>query len=67
MTEGLKVGDTIECADADEVINIMQELTKHGIETDFLYQKNGAEGLWLEVIAHRRKRSGTQRTGITNQ
>ena len=39
MSEGLKAGDTIKCADADEAIDIMQELAKRGIETDFLYKK----------------------------
>lgn len=46
----LKVGDTIQCTDADDAINYMTELAKEGIETDFLYKKNGVEGLWLEVV-----------------
>ena len=46
----LKVGDTIKCADAEDIISTMQELAKCGIETDFLYEKDGEEGLWLEVI-----------------
>lgn len=35
----LKVGDTIRCADADDMINTMNKLSTEGIETDFLYQK----------------------------
>lgn len=35
----MKVGDTIQCADADDAINYMMELAKEGIETDFLYKK----------------------------
>ena len=32
----LRAGDTIKCHDADEAINLMQELAKEGIETDFI-------------------------------
>ena len=46
----LKVGDTIKCADAEDMISTMQELAKCDIETDFLYEKDGEKGLWLEVI-----------------
>lgn len=46
----MKVGDTIKCANADDMINTMQELFKCGIDTDFMYEKNGEKGLWLEVI-----------------
>ena len=46
----LKVGDTIKCANADDMINTMTELAKEGIETDFMYEKDGKKGLWLEVI-----------------
>lgn len=46
----LKKGDTIQCADVDETINTMTDLAKNGVETDFLYKKNGVSGLWLEVL-----------------
>ena len=46
----LKVGDTIKCADKEDCVNVMVNLAKEGIETDFLYEKDGEEGLWLEVI-----------------
>lgn len=46
----LKVGDTIKCANADDMINTMTELAKEDIETDFMYEKDGKKGLWLEVI-----------------
>lgn len=46
----MKKGDTIECHDADDMIEIMTELAKHGIEADFVYEKKGKPGLWLEVI-----------------
>lgn len=35
----MKVGDTIQYADADDAINTMTDLAKKGIETDFLYKK----------------------------
>ncbi len=35
----IQKGDTIECHDADEMIAIMEDLAKHGIETDFVYEK----------------------------
>ena len=45
----LKVGDTIKCHDKDDLIKTMTELVKCGIETDFLYEKDRVEGLWLVV------------------
>lgn len=44
-----KVGDTIKCADKDDCIKTMNELAKEGIETDFLYDRGGEKGIWLEV------------------
>lgn len=46
----LRKGDTIKCADADDCIRTMNELASCGIETDFLYEKDGESGLWLKVI-----------------
>lgn len=46
----LNKGDTIKCADKDDCIKMMQKLLKEGIETDFLYEKDGKNGFWLEVI-----------------
>ena len=45
----LKVGDTIKCHDEDDMIKTMEELAKDGVGTDFLYEKYGARGLYLEV------------------
>ena len=39
----LKVGDTIKCHDPDDMIDTMNELVKSGVETDFLYKKDGCE------------------------
>lgn len=45
----LQKGDTIECANADDMINTMNELAKEGVCTDFLCEKDGVKGFWLEV------------------
>ncbi len=45
----LHVGDTIQCGDTDDVVKTMKDLAKEGVETDFLYEKEGVQGLWLEV------------------
>ena len=45
----LKVGDTIQCHDADDMIHIMTELAKENITTDFMYEKDGVKGWWLVV------------------
>ena len=47
--EQIKVGDTIKCHDKDDCVSYMNELAKCGIETDFLYEKDGEYGLWLVV------------------
>lgn len=49
MNKVLRVGDTIECHDQDDCIRTMMELEHEGVETDFLYEKDGEKGLWLEV------------------
>ena len=48
----LKVGDTIKCHDTDDMIDTMNELVKSGVETDFLYRKDGKEGFWLVVTGY---------------
>ena len=45
----LKVNDTIKCHDKDEMFNMMMSLAAEGIQTDFLYYKDGQKGLWLIV------------------
>lgn len=45
----LKIGDTIQCHDADDMIRTMTELAKENITTDFMYEKDGEKGLWLVV------------------
>ena len=48
----LEVGDTIECHDPDDMIDTMNEFVKSGVETDFLYKKDGKEGFWLVVTGY---------------
>lgn len=45
----LNVGDTIKCRDPEDMVNYMYALIEEGIETDFLYEKDGERGFWLEV------------------
>lgn len=44
-----KVGDTIKCVDSHECVEMMMSLSKKGVQTDFVYEKNGIKGLWLVV------------------
>lgn len=46
----LKVGDTIKCADKKDLLDTHNDLALNGIHTDFMYEKDGEQGLWLEVI-----------------
>ncbi len=45
----LEIGDTIQCADSDDMVNTMHELQRGGVETDFLFELDGQKGLWLKV------------------
>lgn len=45
----MQVGDTIKCNNIDDMIDLMQSLIKDGIETDFLFEKEGEKGLWLII------------------
>ena len=45
----LKVGDTIKCADKDDLVETHNILQRQGYNTDFLYEKDGKKGLWLEI------------------
>lgn len=49
-SDTLNIGDTIKCANKDDLLETHNELALNGIITDFLYEKDGEEGLWLEVI-----------------
>ena len=45
----LKVGDTIQCADKEDLIATHNDLASNGVYTDFLYEKDGKQGLWLII------------------
>ena len=51
----MKKGDTIKCKDSDDMVNAMYGLMDDGIETDFLFEKDGKKGLWLIVTKVKRK------------
>ena len=50
----MNIGDTIACNDADDMIETMSKLLKAGIESKFLYEKDGIKGLWIKVVALRK-------------
>lgn len=45
----LQVGDTIKCGNKADLVETHNKLAFAGIHTDFLYEKDGEKGLWLEV------------------
>lgn len=45
----LQAGDTIQCSNKEDLLNTHNELSKNGIITDFMYEKDGIKGLWLVV------------------
>ena len=49
MEKKLKIGDTIQCADVDDLIDTMTELAQNGVITDWTFEKDGQKGLWLVV------------------
>lgn len=49
MKPSLNVGDTIKCRDKEDAVDVMVALAQDSIETDFLYEKDGQKGFWLEV------------------
>jgi len=46
----LQKGDFIECRDKDDMVETFVELQKCDIDTEFVYERNGKKGLWLEVL-----------------
>lgn len=54
----LKVGDTIKCHDKDDMADTFQALQKEGVDTDFLYEKDGKKGLWLIVLSVEGSKNG---------
>ena len=50
-----KKGDTIKFSDKEELICVMNKLEKEGYITDFLFEKDGEKGLWLEITKGKNK------------
>lgn len=46
----LKKGDTIQCRDKEDLLNTALELDRLHIKNDFLYEKDGQKGYWIEVL-----------------
>jgi hypothetical protein len=46
----LKPLDTIKCSDAVEIIEVHHSLSIQGYKTDFLYEKDGKRGCWIEIL-----------------
>ena len=51
----LKKGDTIKCRDPEDLANVFMELSKLDIDVDFMYEKDGEKGYWLEVQKDEKK------------
>jgi hypothetical protein len=45
----LSVGDTIKCHDKDDAVTTSMRLAIEGVHTDFIYERDGEHGLWLEI------------------
>lgn len=54
MGKRLKVGDTIQCSSADELVDMMYALEKADYETEFCYEKDGNRGWWIVIEGDRR-------------
>ena len=42
--------DTIQCNDADEMVEVHHTLSMQGYKTDFLYEKDGNKGYWIKIL-----------------
>lgn len=48
--EHIRAGDIIDVKDSDDAVQLMYLLSaRYGIETDFVYIRDGVKGLWLMV------------------
>ena len=46
----LKKGDCICCHDKDDAANVAHALCELGINWDFCYEKNGEQGIWIDIL-----------------
>lgn len=61
----LKVGDTIQCHDKDEMVDIFMALQEEDIDSDFLYEKDGEKRLWLIITECKQKPTMTTTEGAS--
>lgn len=47
--ERLRAGDTIKCQSYKQMHDVLEELKKKGIHSDYLYEKDGKAGMWIIV------------------
>lgn len=45
-----KKGDTIKCSSSDEAVDLIGTLLREDYDADFLYEKDGEKGLWIEIL-----------------
>lgn len=46
---GLKPGETIKCRNYQHMKKVHDELAVLGIRSDYLYEKDGKEGMWIII------------------
>ena len=46
----LKKGDTIRCHDAEDAALFAITLGQEGYDWDFVYERNGEHGIWIEIL-----------------
>ena len=46
----MKTGDFIKCADPEEAADVADALQMEGIDWDFVYEKDGQKGIWIEIL-----------------
>lgn len=44
-----KNGDTIKCHSYEEMKKVHDELSTLGVKSDYLYEKDGREGMWIII------------------
>lgn len=50
MENKLNKGGFIKCHDAEEAADVADALQMEGYDWDFVYQKDGQKGIWIEIL-----------------
>lgn len=45
----LKIGDTIHCLSPREAAYIAERLGRDGYDWEFMYEKDGEQGIWIVI------------------